>query len=118
MVPQNNKIKRFPVVLSGLFFLSAAVLKVLIPYESAFQSVVFVYNNIVFFGIIFSWGIYVQRSILSDKIRRLMLGVVFFMLLYILVGASKHRIFLDGDFAGRFLWYLYYVPQIFATFFV
>ncbi len=116
MVPQNNKIKRFPVVLSGLLFLSAAVLKVLIPYESSFQSVVFVYNNIVFFGIIFSWGIYVQRSILSDKIRRLMLGVVFFMLLYILVGASKHRIFLDGDFAGRFLWYLYYVPQIFATF--
>lgn len=37
-VPQNNKIKRFPAALSGLFFLSAAVLKVLIPYESALQS--------------------------------------------------------------------------------
>ena len=114
-MPQKNKIKRFPAALSGLFFLSTAVLKVLIPYESALQSV-FVYSNIVFFGIIFSWGIYVQRSILSAKIRRLMLSVVFFMLMYILVGSAKHGVFLDGDFAGRFLWYLYYVPQIFATF--
>ena len=83
-MPQNNKIKRFPAVLSGLFFLSAGILKVIIPYESALQSV-FVYSNIVFFGIIFSWGIYVQRSILSAKIRRLMLSVVFFMLMYMLV---------------------------------
>jgi hypothetical protein len=36
--------------------------------------------------------------------------------MYILVGSAKHGVFLDGDFAGRFLWYLYYVPQIFATF--
>ncbi len=113
---QNNKIKRFPAVLSGLFFLSAGILKVIIPYESSFQSVAFVYSNLVFFGIIFSWGIYVQRSILSAKTRRLMLSVVFFMLMYILIGFTKHRIFLDGNYAGRFLWYLYYIPQIFATY--
>ena len=45
-VPQNNKIKRFPAVLSGLLFLSAGVLKVLIPYESPLQSVAFVYRNL------------------------------------------------------------------------
>ena len=70
----------------------------LIPYESPLQSVAFVYSNIVFFGIIFSWGIYVQRSILSAKIRRLMLSVVFFMLMYILVGSAKHGVFLDKGY--------------------
>ena len=39
------------------------------------------------------------------------------MVMYILIGSAKNRIFLDGNFAGRFLWYLYYAPQIFATFF-
>lgn len=115
-MPQKNKIKCFPAVLSGLFFLSAGILKVIVPYGSSFQSVAFVYSNLVFFGIIFSWGIYVQRSILSAKTRRLMLSVVFFMLMYILVGSAKHGVFLDGNYAGRFLWYLYYMPQIFATF--
>lgn len=115
-MPQNNKIKRFPAVLSGLFFLSAGILKVIIPYESSFQSVAFVYSNLVFFGVIFCWGIYVERSILSAKTRRLMLSVVFFMLMYIFIGSAKHGVFTNDSFAGRFLWYLYYVPQIFATF--
>ena len=115
-MPQNNKIKRFPAALSGLFFLSAGILKVIIPYESSFQSVAFVYSNLVFFGVIFCWGIYVERSILSAKTRRLMLSVVFFMLMYIFIGSAKHGVFTNDSFAGRFLWYLYYVPQIFATF--
>lgn len=115
-MPQNNKIKRFPAALSGLLFLSAGILKLLLSDNSTFQSVAFVYSNLVFFGIIFCWGIYVERSILSAKTRRLILSVVFFMLMYILIGSAKHGVFLDDGFAGRFLWYLYYVPQIFATF--
>ena len=115
-MPQNNKIKRFPAVLSGLLFLSAGILKGIVPDENALQSVAFVYSNLVFFGIIFCWGIYIERSILSARTRRLMLSVVFFMLMYILIGSAKHGVFIDDGFAGRFLWYLYYVPQIFATF--
>ncbi|MBR2315526.1 MAG: hypothetical protein IKA56_02675 [Clostridia bacterium] len=115
-MPQSNKIKRFPAVLSGLLFLSVGILKILVPYEGLLHSLVFVYGSVIFFGIIFCWYIYIERSILSAKTRRLMLSVVFFMLIYILVGVAKHGVFLDGDFAGRFLWYLYYLPQIFATF--
>ena len=113
---QKNKIKHFPAVSSGIMFLLMGLMKIIIPSDSYFQSIVFVCSNIVFFGIIFCWGIYIERSILSSKIRPLMLGVVVFMIMYILIGSAKSRIFLDGNFAGRFLWYLYYVPQIFATF--
>ena len=115
-MPQNNKIKRFPAVQSGILFLLAGVLNVISPSLFNMYTPAYIFSNIVYFGIIFSWGMYVERSILSAKTRRLMLSVVFFMLMYILVGSAKHGVFLDGDFAGRFLWYLYYVPQIFATF--
>ena len=116
LMPTKNKIKQFPAVLSGLLFLSTGILRVAVPDDTSFGTLAFVYSNIIYLGIIFSWGIYIERSILSTKIRRLMLAVVFFMVMYVLFGAAKHRIFLDGNFAGRFLWYLYYVPQIFATY--
>ena len=115
-MPQKNKIKHFPAVTSSVLFLLMGVLKLLFPYDSNFQNIVFVCSNIVFFGIVFCWGIYVEQSILSVKIRRLMLSIVFFMVMYILIGSAKHRVFLDGNYMGRFLWYMYYVPQIFATF--
>ena len=115
-MPQKNKIKRFPAVTSGILFLLMGILKVAVPSDNSWQTLVFVLSNIVYFGIVFSWGIYVERSILSAKTRRLMLSVVFFMALYLLTGFSKNRIFIDGNYAGRFLWYLYYIPQIFATF--
>ena len=115
-MPQKNKIKQFPAVLSGILFLSAGILRMVIPPETSSGTIAFVYSNIIYLGIIFSWGIYIERSILSVKIRRLILAVVFFMVMYVLFGAAKHRIYLDGNFAGRFLWYLYYVPQIFATY--
>ena len=115
-VKQKNRIKQFPAVLSGVLFLLMGILRATAPSSNNLHTLIFVLSNIVYCGIIFCWGIYVERSILSAKIRRLMLSVEFFMVVYILIGAAKHRIFLDGNFAGRFLWYLYYVPQIFATF--
>ena len=115
-MPQKNKIKRFPAVTSCVLFVLMGALKVMVPSDGFYQTLVFVCSNVVYLGIIFCWGVYVERSILSPKIRRLMLSVVVFMIMYILIGSAKSRIFLDGNFAGRFLWYLYYVPQIFATF--
>lgn len=115
-MPQKNKIKRFPTIMSCVLFSLMGVLKVVAPSDSFNQTLVFVCSNVVYLGIVFCWGVYVERSILSPKIRRLMLSVVVFMIMYILVGSSKNRVFLDGNYAGRFLWYLYYVPQIFATF--
>ena len=108
--------QQFPAVTSSLLFLSVGLLKCIVPLVSRLHTFVYVYQNIIYFGIIFCWGIYVSRSILSVKIRRLLLSVVVFMALYVLVGATKQRAFLDGNYAGRFLWYLYYIPQIFATY--
>lgn len=112
---QKNKIERFPAVVSGLLFLSVGILILFAPRTDFFQIAVYVYGNFVYFGIIFCWGIYIERSILSRKIRNLMLTVVRFMVFYMIVRTAKYRIFLDTQFTGRFLWYLYYIPQIFAT---
>lgn len=112
---QKSKIERFPAVVAGLLFLSVGILMLFVPRTDFSGTAVYVYGNLVFFGAIFCWGIYVERSILSLKIRNLMLAVVCFMIFYMVVRTAKHRIFLDTQFAGRFLWYLYYVPQIFAT---
>ena len=70
-MPQNNKIKRFPAVTSGILFLLMGILKVAVPSDNFWQTLVFVLSNIVYFGIVFSWEIYVERSILSAKTRRL-----------------------------------------------
>ena len=115
-MPQKNKIKRFPAVTSLVIFLLMGILKVTVPSDNLWQTLVFVLSNITYFGIVFSWGFYVERSILSAKTRRLMLSLVFFMVVYLLTGFAKNGIFLDDSYAGRFLWYLYYIPQIFATF--
>ena len=82
------------------------------------------WKTILFFAVVglfggFFVGIYqldsfpaeIRQQVYDQGITRIMLGVVFFMLIYILIGASKYRIFLDGDFAGRFLWYLKRRPQ-------
>ena len=115
-MPQKNKIKRFPAAISLILFLLMGILKISVPSDNLWQTLVFVLSSIVYFGIVFSWGFYVERSILSAKTRKLMLCVVFFMVLYLLTGFAKNRIFIDDSYAGRFLWYFYYVPQIFATF--
>ncbi len=114
-MPQKNKIDRFPAVTAGLLFLSVGLLILFVPRTDFLETAVYVYGNLVYFGVIFCWGIYVERSILSRKIRNLMLTVVCFMVFYMIVRTAKHRIFLDTQFAGRYLWYLYYIPQIFAT---
>ena len=87
-MPQKNKIKQFPAVLSGILFLSAGILRMLVPPEASLGTIAFVYSNIIYLGIIFSWGIYIERSVLSVKIRRLILAVVFFIVMYVLFGAA------------------------------
>ena len=101
---QKNKIDSFPAVRAGLLFLSVGLLILFAPRTDFFETAVYIYGNLVYFGVIFCWGIYVERSILSRKIRNLMLIVVCFMVFYMIVRTAKYRIFLDTQFAGRYLW--------------
>lgn len=113
---KRNRIYRFPAFSACVCFFLTGILRVLVPPESIFHNLIYIISVLVYFAFIFSWGIYLERSILSKKIRRLLLFVVFLMIFYILIGVAKHRVFLDGNVAGRLLWYLYYLPQVLATY--
>lgn len=113
---KRNRTDRFPAFSAFVCFLMTGILRVCVPVESIFHNFVFILSILVYFSIIFYWGIYLERSILSKKIRRLLLAVVYLMAFYILIGVARHRIFLDGNYVARFLWYLYYLPQIVATY--
>lgn len=113
---KRNRIDRFPAFSAIVCFLLTGILRMLIPPSSIFHNLFYILGVLVYFAIIFYWGIYIERSILSKKIRRLLLAVVSLMIFYILIGFARHRVYLDGNVAVRFLWYLYYLPQIFATY--
>ena len=70
--------------------------------------------NLIFFVLIFLWGISIKNRIVDKptKIRLLTAaGLIFF---WFLIRYIKYDSFDEKDTAGRYLWYLYYVPQCFV----
>ena len=70
--------------------------------------------NLIFFVLIFLWGISIKNRIVDKptKIRLLTAaGLIFF---WFLIRYIKYDSFGEKDTAGRYLWYLYYVPQCFV----
>ena len=76
----------------------------------------FLLTNLIYIGLAMAWGFSISRRTLHRDDRRWLLLGCAMAVLWLFLRAVKYRFFSD-DTITRHLWYLYYVPQIFATLF-
>ena len=81
-----------------------------------FSAAFFLLTNLVYIGLAFAWGLSIFRRILHREVRKSLLLSCAMVLLWLLLRSMKYRFF-NGDVLPRYLWYLYYVPQILAPLF-
>ena len=97
-------------VLAGLF---RQLDRLAAPLPSA---VYFLLTNLIYIGLAMSWGFSISRRILHCDDRRWLLLGCAMTVLWLFLRTVKYRFF-SGDTVTRYLWYLYYVPQILAPLF-
>lgn len=116
MLAAKRESLRIPGIAAGLFILAGVFRQldaVLPPLPSA---MCFLMTNFLYIGLALAWGVSVFRRILHRAVRtQLLLGCAM-AVLWLLLRAVKYRFFAE-DAIARYLWYLYYVPQIFAPLF-
>ena len=80
------------------------------------SAVFFLLTNLIYIGLAMAWGFSISHRILHRGVRRyLMLGCAM-AVLWLFLRAVKYRFFEAGEI-NRYLWYLYYVPQVLAPLF-
>ncbi len=67
-------------------------------------------STVLYGGMFIAWGLTVWRRILNEYTRRMLTGLVWYMLFPLVLRECRYT-FLEGDLlADRLLWYGYYVP--------
>ena len=73
----------------------------------------FLLTNLIYIVLAMGWGFSISRRILHRGDRRWLLLGCAMAVLWLFLRTVKYRFFND-DTVTRYLWYLYYVPQILA----
>ena len=73
----------------------------------------FLLTTLIYIGLAMAWGFSISRRMLHRNDRRWLLLGCAMAVLWLFLRAVKYRFFAD-DTVTRYLWYLYYVPQILA----
>ena len=76
-------------------------------------AVCFLLTNVIYLGLAMAWGFSIAHRTLHRSDRRWLLLGCAMAVLWLFLRAVKYRFFAD-DTVTRYLWYLYYVPQILA----
>ncbi len=69
---------------------------------------------IIYSGILSYWVISVNRRIMHKKLRFYLMSIGILLILLIIIRCMKYSATFSFDFGGRFLWYLFYFPLLFA----
>ena len=69
-------------------------------------------RSFIYMGMYYAWGRIVCHGIIQKATRRCLGGVSVLLVFWIAVSTCKHLIFKNDVTIVRYLWYLYYVPQI------
>lgn len=69
-------------------------------------------RSFIYMGMYYAWGRIVCHGIIPKATRRCLGGVSGLLVFWIAVSTCKHLIFKNNVRIVRYLWYLYYVPQI------
>lgn len=111
----NRKADDYPALISlGLFFL-AGLFYMIRTDNRYLDTSLFYLCSLIYMGLIIGWITFNRKRFISERMRTLLMTMAFFLLLYIFLRTVRYRCVSD-DTPGlsRFLWYLYYIPQIFA----
>lgn len=112
---KQNQTDNFPSVATLCLFVLAGLLHMIKPTVSVVNTLFFLISTFIYLGLIICWSVYIVKRFISERIRSMLISMAFFLLIYILIRTIKYR-YISTDYPGvlRFLWYLYYVPQVFA----
>ena len=80
------------------------------------SAVCFLLTNLIYIGLAMAWGFSISRRILHRSVRRYLLLGCTMTVLWLFLRAVKYRFFTSEN-VTRYLWYLYYVPQVLAPLF-
>lgn len=69
-------------------------------------------RSFIYMGMYYAWGRIVCHGIIQKTTRRCLGGVSVLLVFWLAVSTCKHLIFKNNVTIVRYLWYLYYVPQI------
>ena len=76
----------------------------------------FMLTNLIYIGVAMAWGFSISNRILHKNVRQYLLLGCAMAVMWMFLRTVKYRFFEDNH-VTRYLWYLYYVPQILAPLF-
>ncbi|MGN1419531.1 MAG: hypothetical protein ACI4W6_09395, partial [Acutalibacteraceae bacterium] len=87
----------FPSVTVICLFVLAGLLHSVHLNSDFIRTVFFVLSTAIYSGIIICWIVYIRKRFISDRIRKLLVSMAFFLLFYIFLRTVKYRyIFTEG----------------------
>ena len=76
----------------------------------------FMLTNLIYIGVAMAWGFSISNRILHKNVRQYLLLGCAMAVMWMFLRTVKYRFFEDNH-VTRYLWHLYYVPQILAPLF-
>ena len=101
-------------ILAVALFLAAGILheiENMLPVER--NPIVFLTITTIYIGLALGWAISIRQRIISARISRLLIASALLTILWICLRTCKYRFF-NSERICVCLWYLYYLPQLFA----
>ena len=101
-------------ILAVALFLAAGILheiENMLPVER--NPIIFLTITTIYIGLALGWAISIRQRIISARISRLLIASALLTILWICLRTCKYRFF-NSERICVCLWYLYYLPQLFA----
>ena len=110
----QKAVRRMPggMCLAGGLFLMAGLLHesdALLP--DRWHALTFLLTSVIYMTLAMGYAVSIQQRIMQTAVRRLMMAAVGMAALWIFLRTCKYRFF-DSESIQRYLWYLYYLPQL------
>ena len=109
------KLNKQDIAAAGIvtFLITAAVacriaIKMQLPLDSVFSFT----RSAIYIGLFTAWGISVKRRIIQTQVRRYLIAISLLTIFWMLVRTLKYSYAVTPE-QLRYLWYLYYLPQLF-----
>lgn len=80
---------------------------------SAMRTLSFLLSSTLYVGLALGWAVSIQHRVMEPKARRLLIASALLVALWMVLRVCKYR-FVNTEDAQVLLWYLYYLPQLFA----
>ena len=113
MRAKASQTKRMTILAIALFLAAGLLHEIDRMLPPAWSALAFLLNLSIYIGLALGWAISIHQRIMPSRIRRLLIATATLALLWLILRACKYRFF-ESELIRVYLWYLYYLPQLFA----